>query len=1831
MPSQTIRSYHPAAALRLAHWLLLVGFILSYCGLLPATPVPVAEAQTQTASFPVLESFKGATTDDSAWVFGEQTSNAANPTTLSNPSLLTAYISLDTPGDGWLRLTPISANYQGFAIYNRPFDTTYGIAAKFDYATYGGNGADGFSFFLFDGNTPINMTVNGVVNDVIIGANGGALGFTHRPTLPHNAFNRHGLVNGYVGIGFDDYGNFSSPCISTNCPKSQSIAIHGSGTKGVSPDEWYSGYSYLTHKQLSLAPFSLAPPNPKTTISTGGNGVTKEVGRANARKAQIIIIDNKITVKMNFGAGFKTVIDQYDLSNAPGQVARPSTFKMGFAGATAGSTNIHEVRNVYIQKPTDLSISQVGSPNLVGPGDPIQYTIVVDNKGPNDASKVNIADSFPASIENITWTCSATAGSDCGTSSGTGSPNLTTASLLKNGKITITVSGKVINNQNPGVSIRSTATVSLPADSDVTDIDDSNDSSMNLSISTKGTITLSNNRVNENAASGASVGNLSETIDEITSPIYEITDSIGDNNSFTIVGTNLKLKTIPYAYGVKNTYNIRIRVRDSVNGKSFEKPFIIFVDPMPGIIKHPKDQTIVTGGTATLSVEAVGPSLTYQWFTGNSGDTGTSIPSATSDTYDAPAGIYWVQVKSGSTTMDSFSATVSASAAPTILTGQQPTNQTINSGQRATLTVQGTGRPSPTYQWYQDATCQSNLLPGETSSTFITPLTPALSQDTTYCVRLANGVSPDATASAKVTVIQPPTIAPIDQLVDSAQTQAVELTASPALNASLGFSSYQWYQGAKGDVTTLVGTGNPLSLVASTLTAGNTYTYWVRGTNSYGTLDSEIATVRVHKAPTITTAPTDQTIPFGTKPTLTVAATGDVAPTYQWYKVVVENGVEKEVEVTGATSASFTPGDLTSDTTFRVKVTTTVNGVAKTVSSDSKITVTLPTITSDTTVKSGETAKLDVTLPTGANASDYTYQWYEVLPDGSEVLVTGATGASFTTPSLTSNKKYKAKVTGPTGTVEVGPTAVTVNQPPTVTTQTISNTLSDGKAPLSVAATPQVASDGPLTYQWYKLNADGITWDLVTGAAGASFEATAPGKYKAVVTTAKGVSKDSEVMTVNPGPPTITTQPTSTALGSNGPAPLSVGAALSPGSKDTLAYQWYKKDASGNWVKVEGATAADFNATVPGEYKAIVTADGASVESQVATVSPAPTATPTSTPTPSPTETSVPNNPLPPTIIDPPTDTQLGSKGQATLSVTAQLPSGSKGPLSYQWLTQDAQGSWITITGATAPTFSTQMPGVYKVVVTSADGAKVESKPATVNTPPVIATPPQPQTVSAGHPVTLTVVVTSTIPVTYTWYQINPDKTIKVVGTNSPTLTVQVTQTTSFSVSVRNNLGTVSTPPVTVMVKPVVADQVIPSGNTTTLGVPAQPDTSYQWYIVDPLTNQLTPIGGATSSTYNTPPLTQTTTFALKITPPTGEPVTIKLTVTVQPPPTTATATPVYPIARDDLAFAVPSVPRGIAVLGNDYDPNHSPLQIVGVGKPAHGVALLKGEFIFYTADSAFLGTDVFTYTISNGSLTATAKVTLTVTQENKNLTPLAYNYLFTTTQNIPITVTEVQVDSANILRNPDRDTQAVLTLWKPLHGKVWAEGQLIHYLPDLDFVGTDTFTYTLTDGDLRSLPGRITIVVLSPINIGGDAKVWKDDPFTRTAVISPSAGVPPWTGEVNYGDGTLTQTLKVNPDGTFRLTHTYTKSGVFTVTVALKDGTGKVTVKKFQVTVEPKPVIVAEKHFYYFPLMLGKDSKSSTSVQYRLYFPLLLKDVGPSKHQIHLALIIKQATPKTK
>ena len=70
------------------------------------------------------------------------------------------------------------------------------------------------------------------------------------------------------------------------------------------------------------------------------------------------------------------------------------------------------------------------------------------------------------------------------------------------------------------------------------------------------------------------------------------------------------------------------------------------------------------------------------------------------------------------------------------------------------------------------------------------------------------------------------------------------------------------------------------------------------------------------------------------------------------------------------------------------------------------------------------------------------------------------------------------------------------------------------------------------------------------------------------------------------------------------------------------------------------------------------------------------------------------------------------------------------------------------------------------------------------------------------------------------------------------------------------------------------------------------------------------------------------------------------------------------------------------SLTANDTDPDtpHAQLRIVAVGPPAHGVATLNANgSVTYAPEPTFTGHDNFTYTVSDGLLTATASVSMEV------------------------------------------------------------------------------------------------------------------------------------------------------------------------------------------------------------------------------------------------------------
>jgi uncharacterized repeat protein (TIGR01451 family) len=111
----------------------------------------------------------------------------------------------------------------------------------------------------------------------------------------------------------------------------------------------------------------------------------------------------------------------------------------------------------------DLAITKTDGKTQAIRGLPSTYTIVVSNLGP-DASNGTVTDNLPTILTNATWTCAATAGSNCGAASGSGNIN-TSVSLLFGGSATFTLNATVSNSAVGGNTLSNTATVAVAAGS----------------------------------------------------------------------------------------------------------------------------------------------------------------------------------------------------------------------------------------------------------------------------------------------------------------------------------------------------------------------------------------------------------------------------------------------------------------------------------------------------------------------------------------------------------------------------------------------------------------------------------------------------------------------------------------------------------------------------------------------------------------------------------------------------------------------------------------------------------------------------------------------------------------------------------------------------------------------------------------------------------------------------------------------------------------------------------------------------------------------------------------------------------------------------------------------------------------------------------------------------------------------------------------------------------------------------------------------------------------------------------------------------------------------
>ena len=323
----------------------------------------------------------------------------------------------DQGGAGALRLTNgftaghgsgfgFGYNQAGGIISNFTFAAGTGVDILFKTVTYRGNsggngggagvdrgdGADGMSFFLID-------ATNSNGNPYDMGAFGGSLGYTCSNT--NNDGTRRadgtprqydGLLNAYVGLGMDEFGNFLNP--RDNTASGPGLQARRIGLRGNGSISWKGLRAYHpnlypisltldqqakavnnTCKTGTLWDYSQANPvntgTPvndyadlgATTILPANQPIANEAALTRADGTPIayhlkITQDGLLSFSYSYNNGaFQQVITNQSISAKNGNL--PNLLRFGFAGSTGGSTNVHEIL-CFQANPTQLADTSVG-------------------------------------------------------------------------------------------------------------------------------------------------------------------------------------------------------------------------------------------------------------------------------------------------------------------------------------------------------------------------------------------------------------------------------------------------------------------------------------------------------------------------------------------------------------------------------------------------------------------------------------------------------------------------------------------------------------------------------------------------------------------------------------------------------------------------------------------------------------------------------------------------------------------------------------------------------------------------------------------------------------------------------------------------------------------------------------------------------------------------------------------------------------------------------------------------------------------------------------------------------------------------------------------------------------------------------------------------------------------------------------------------------------------------------------------------------------------------------------------------------------------------------
>uniref|UniRef100_UPI0038928519 Ig-like domain-containing protein n=1 Tax=Pseudooceanicola sp. MF1-13 TaxID=3379095 RepID=UPI0038928519 len=187
------------------------------------------------------------------------------------------------------------------------------------------------------------------------------------------------------------------------------------------------------------------------------------------------------------------------------------------------------------------------------------------------------------------------------------------------------------------------------------------------------------------------------------------------------------------------------------------------------------------------------------------------------------------------------------------------------------------------------------------------------------------------------------------------------------------------------------------------------------------------------------------------------------------------------------------------------------------------------------------------------------------------------------------------------------------------------------------------------------------------------------------------------------------------------------------------------------------------------------------------------------------------------------------------------------------------------------------------------------------------------------------------------------------------------------------------------------------------------------------------------------------------------------------------------PVAVDDPAETDEDTLVNIDPLGNDSDPDNDPLTFKGtpVSKEGGNITVKPDGTIDYTPPADFFGTDEITYTVQDPSgATDTGTVTVKVNPVNDD--PIANDDMDDTDVAQPVTI-DVLANDTDVDDVPADLTVSIEPGQEPTNGTAVVVNNQVVYTPNPTFVGTETFSYTLTDDEGGSDTATITVKVTDP------------------------------------------------------------------------------------------------------------------------------------------------------